>query len=284
MTKKAVTKSIKVSDIKTDPAFQNRNTSISLIKEMAEKALKQHVKELAADIKANGLKRPIVVYKIDGEEGYTLVSGHHRLKAIAQLRRTKVEAQIFEGTRSRAWAHSKFCNLERIKPLDKRELSENAWDALTSTEDGYFREVIVRGSIRKLAKELKVNEKTIRRMVKCMAFLITDDKGNTLDAKETCSQWNEQRPHSADMYARWIDAVKLLSERDKELNPEFKANSDMVTRAVSKMLSKMHGVGDLSPEEVIYGLEAVTKELKQGKEYPLWETLQFMAAEDEDAF
>lgn len=284
MTKKAVSKSIKVCDIKTDPAFQNRDTNGALIKEVAEKALKQHVQELAADIKANDLKKPVVVYKIEGEDGYTLVSGHHRVKAVAKLGRTKIDANIYEGTRSKAWAHSKFCNLDRIKPLDKRELSENAWDALKSDEDNYFREVVIKGSGRMLADELKVGEKTIRRMISCMKLLLTNDKESALSNKEVCQLWSEQRPHEADEYNRWTDAVKLLSDREKEYDEEFKANSEMVTRAVAKALRNIHGLGSLSPEEVIHGLEATAKELKQGKEYPLHETLQFMSEEENEDF
>lgn len=284
MTKKAVTESIKVADIKTDPALQNRDTSVALIEQAAIKELKQHVNELAADIKAKGLKQPIIVYKIKGEEGYTLVSGHHRLEATTKLRRTKISAKVYEGTRSEAWAYSKFCNLERIKPLGKRELSENAWNALTSAESNYFRDVVVQGSNRILAGELKVNEKTIRRMIECMSFIITDDRDNNLNAKDACTQWSKSRPPSADLYSRWVDAVKLLSDREREYDPEFTANSDMVKTSVSRMLSKMHGLESLSPEEVIHGLEAITKELKQGKDYPVWETLQFISEEEDDSF
>lgn len=52
----------------------------------------RHVEELAIDIANNGLREPIEIHKIDN--GYEVVEGVHRFRAIKQLGWTEVECKI----------------------------------------------------------------------------------------------------------------------------------------------------------------------------------------------
>lgn len=55
----------------------------------------EHVKELAASIREVGLIQPIVVKQ--AEDGYSLVAGHRRLAAVAELGWTEIPAYVIES-------------------------------------------------------------------------------------------------------------------------------------------------------------------------------------------
>jgi len=52
-------------------------------------------KKLKKDIEENGIFYPIIVYK-NGNENYTIIDGHHRVKAAKELNITKIPAIIVE--------------------------------------------------------------------------------------------------------------------------------------------------------------------------------------------
>lgn len=282
---KIVKASISIEGVNIEPAFQNREPRAEFDAKLAQKSLKEHVRDLAADIKHNGLRVPVDVFEIEGREGYTMVSGHHRLEAMKKLRRKKVTARVHKGTWEDAWVFSKTCNMDTTKPLSKPQLTQNAWQCLIASESNHYRTLILKTSIRATAPVLKVDEKTLRRMVKAMSNIMTNGERVDEKAENVLTWWDEHNPMQTKRehpYKLWTSAMSLSNPDEREWDGKFQADVRTVTEQVKKALQNMYGIGEMSPEVVIKGLETTLKELKEQKHYGLKEALRVVEDFDED--
>jgi len=144
-----VTTQIPFNNIKVQKTDQNRSTDTDT----------DHVTNLTADIRSNGLLDPISVYELKDPQGnptgiYSVVDGHHRYKAIEKLREAqgiqnpsnpwhnvKVKVLTFKDESSRI-SYGFDANAHAGKVHRKHELSD-AIEAVTSiAKQGYFGKLV----------------------------------------------------------------------------------------------------------------------------------------------
>jgi uncharacterized ParB-like nuclease family protein len=213
---------IYISQIKLSPIYQNRDPKAELDKAGSERRLKEHVRDLANDLKANGLRNPVTIFLIKGK--YYLVGGHHRLEAAKKLEWSTIEAYVTRGTKEEAVIASYQENLIPDKPLSSKERTQNAWSALTSNETAHYRS-IASSSGRDAGVVLGVSEAVIRQMRNALNELAKKalnrrglfDVGEPIEksyTKEELMKWwltNSPLNYSPeDAFNQWWQARQLL--------------------------------------------------------------------------
>lgn len=218
---------IEISLIKTDSVLQNRDERATLNKDMERKARNSNTRQLAQSMEREGLRDPILVYLIDGV--HTLVSGHHRLEAAMSLKWQTIKANVVTGTREEAYIASKRENLIPSKPLSDAERMQNAWDALSTGETCYYRQLYNESGYA-VAEALGISEPSARKMKKVLCILAAkaiewerdysfDDNKDLTDSPteaELWSWWLTYPPLSSPVtehYDEWWRANKLLTSK-----------------------------------------------------------------------
>jgi uncharacterized ParB-like nuclease family protein len=216
---------IYISQIKLSPIYQNRDPKAELDKAGSERRLKEHVRDLANDLKANGLRNPVTIFLIKGK--YYLVGGHHRLEAAKKLEWSTIEAYVTRGTKEEAVIASYQENLIPDKPLSSKERTQNAWSALTSNETAHYRS-IASSSGRDAGVVLGVSEAVIRQMRNALNELAKKalnrrglfDVGEPIEksyTKEELMKWwltNSPLNYSPeDAFNQWWQARQLLETK-----------------------------------------------------------------------
>lgn len=168
--------SIPLDAIMTDARLQNRNVGMQKFKEHSDaKRYKEHIAQLARDIKGRGQKVPLLVIAADEHvrwelppgadrprpifTHYWLVDGHHRREALLRAGATEALVEILPGQGiADALDAARRANQQIVQALSSLERTENAWYAMNLERDT-FRKLLVKEA----AAELCVSENTIKR-------------------------------------------------------------------------------------------------------------------------
>jgi len=216
---------IYISQIKLSPIYQNRDPKAELEKAGSERRLKEHVRDLANNLKANGLRKPVTIFLI--KDKHYLVGGHHRLEAAKQLGWSTIQAYVTRGTKEEAAIASHQENLIPDKPLSSKERTQNAWSALTSNETAHYRRVAY-ASGRDAGTALGVSEAVIRQMRNALNELAKkalnprdflngeEPKEKVFTRGELMNWWLNNQPlqhFPKDVFNQWWQARQLLESK-----------------------------------------------------------------------
>ena len=263
---------IYISQIKLSPIYQNRDPRAELEKAGSERRLKEHVRDLANDLKANGLSKPVTIFLIKGK--YYLVGGHHRLEAAKKLEWSTIEAYVTRGTKEEAVIASYQENLIPDKPLSSKERTQNAWSALTSNETAHYRS-IASSSGRDAGVVLGVSEAVIRQIRNALNELAKKalnrrglfDVGEPIEksyTKEELMKWwltNSPLNYSPeDAFNQWWQARQLL-ETKGDMPQSYQRCVSEYERLVMDTIEEMQD-DDRNDEACVQALKNVSNRIQ----------------------
>jgi len=216
---------IYINQIELSPIYQNRDPRAELDKAGSERRLREHIRDLANDLKAHGLRNPVTIFLIKGK--HYLVGGHHRLEAAKQLEWHTINAYVTTGTKEDAVIASHQENLIPDKPLSSNERTQNAWSALTSNETAHYRRAAA-SSGRGAGVVLGVSEAVIRQMRNALNelakkaltprdFFNREEPEDKVFTKEELMNWWLNNPplkhFPEDVFNQWWQARQLLESK-----------------------------------------------------------------------
>ena len=267
-----VAEDIYITSIKLNLIYQNRDLAAELDKMGYERRLKEHVRDLANDMKTNGLRQPVTVYQIKGK--HFLVGGHHRLEAAQKLGWNTITAYVTKGTKEEAVIASHQENLIPDKPLSTKERTQNAWNALTSNETNHYRRVAA-ASGRDAGKTLSVSEPTIRQMLKVLnelakkalnrpsLFGLEEPVEQSYTKEELMHWWLTNAPlgfSPKDVFSQWWQARQLLESKG-ERPQSYQRSVSTYERRLMDVIEEMQD-DDRNDEACVQALKNVSNRIQ----------------------
>lgn len=243
-----------LASITTHRELQNRSTRAEGIREDKEvKRLKEHIRELKRDIKANGQKTPVKVVS-DGNTHW-LVDGYHRHAAMTELESDTINAEVIEGTFEAAFEQSMMANRQIVQSLTSKQRVQNAWRAITNPYTDTYREILINKGQRALATQLGASESTIRGMRKQLKEWARDE----INAIRSNEFIDEETPElsDSDLDKYWMGHCgelynHIAYQQWREFNNRVRTQTDIVRLEfqVQKAVEQMKNmIGPIQEEQ-----------------------------------
>ena len=263
--------SIPLEVIQTDPKLQNRNVGMQKFKEHSDaKRYKDHVNQLARNIKAVGLKEPLKV--VAAEEGcryelapgadrphpvpvrYWLVDGHHRLDALKKADKSEALVEVLPGFGfADAQDASRLANQQIVQSLSSLERTENAWSAFNQERDTYRKM-----GLKEAIQLLGVSEATIKRFRDEVRK--EGAAADKIDPKASRDKVERQLQSYWSLKRTW-GRLSVITWRQYQMSR--KEPSKRTSGAARKRLIKMGIIQFLFAEEGRFDLKDMTEALEE---------------------
>jgi len=200
--------------IKTDKAFQPRNTKLVPLREQKrlERESARHVEYLVAKLADGKDLDALLIAHIDSV--LYLIDGHHRLQAYRKSQRSKVPTRIRNSTWEEAIMASKAVNCSAAKlPMHSDQRLEAAWQYIALRTDGGKDKAAKGESLRSIGSLFGISHSTVGTMLKALSTI----KGmhffqNEVDIGTQWPHWKQAKGRLSDVRGRFAKHSELTKE------------------------------------------------------------------------